>query len=31
MLAVIHHMLVTERIPLEDLLDLAADLTGIMY
>lgn len=27
MLAVIHHMLVTERIPLEDLLDLAAELT----
>jgi len=27
MLAVIHHMLVSERIPLEDILDLAADLT----
>jgi hypothetical protein len=27
MLAVLHHMLVTERIPLEDLLALAADLT----
>jgi SAM-dependent methyltransferase len=27
MLAVIHHMLVTERIPLEDILDLAAELT----
>lgn len=28
MLAVIHHILVTERIPLEDLLDLTAELTG---
>jgi SAM-dependent methyltransferase len=27
MLAVIHHMLVTERIPLEDLLDLTAELS----
>ncbi|MDP9269079.1 MAG: class I SAM-dependent methyltransferase [Acidobacteriota bacterium] len=27
MLAVIHHMLVSERIPLEDIVDLAADLT----
>src|ERR1035441_65725 len=27
MLAVIHHMLVTERVPLADILDLAADLT----
>jgi SAM-dependent methyltransferase len=27
MLAVVHHMLVTERIPLEDLLDLADELT----
>jgi SAM-dependent methyltransferase len=27
MLAVVHHMLVTERIPLDDLLSLAADLT----
>lgn len=27
MLAVIHHMLVTERVPLPDILDLAADLT----
>jgi SAM-dependent methyltransferase len=27
MLAVIHHMLVSERIPLADILDLAADLT----
>ena len=27
MLAVIHHMLVSERIPLEDVLDLAAELT----
>ncbi len=27
-LAVIHHMLVTERIPLEELLDLTAELTG---
>jgi len=27
MLAVIHHMLVTERIPLEELLALAAELT----
>lgn len=27
MLAVIHHMLVTERVPLEDILDLAAELT----
>ena len=27
MLALIHHMLVSERIPLEDVLDLAADLT----
>jgi hypothetical protein len=28
MLAVVHHMLVTERIPLEQILDLAADLTS---
>jgi hypothetical protein len=28
MLAVLHHMLVTERIPLEDLLDLTAELTA---
>jgi hypothetical protein len=27
MLAVIHHMLVTERVPLRDILDLAAELT----
>jgi|HubBroStandDraft_5_1064220.scaffolds.fasta_scaffold34016_3 SAM-dependent methyltransferase len=27
MLAVIHHMLVTERVPLEDLLDLVAEIT----
>jgi len=27
MLAVIHHMLVTERVPLEDILSLAAELT----
>lgn len=27
MLAVVHHMLVTERIPLEEIMDLAADLT----
>jgi SAM-dependent methyltransferase len=27
MLAVVHHMLVTERVPLEAILDLAADLT----
>jgi len=27
MLAVIHHMLVTERVPLEDIVDLAAELT----
>jgi SAM-dependent methyltransferase len=27
MLAVIHHMIVTERVPLSDILDLAADLT----
>lgn len=27
MLAVIHHMLVNERIPLEQILDLAAELT----
>ncbi len=27
MLAVIHHMLVTERIPLDEIVDLAADLT----
>ncbi|MBI2679302.1 MAG: class I SAM-dependent methyltransferase [Candidatus Koribacter versatilis] len=27
MLAVIHHMLVSERVPLEDILELAADLT----
>ena len=27
MLAVIHHMLVTERVPLADILDLAAELT----
>ena len=27
MLAVIHHMLVTERVPLQDIIDLAADLT----
>jgi SAM-dependent methyltransferase len=27
MLAVIHHMLVTERIPLEEILDLAAEIT----
>jgi SAM-dependent methyltransferase len=27
MLAVIHHMLVTERVPLPDIVDLAADLT----
>ena len=27
MLAVVHHMLVTERIPLPDILDLAAELT----
>jgi len=27
MLAVIHHMLVTERVPLEEILDLAAELT----
>ena len=27
MLAVIHHMLVTERVPLEDILELAAELT----
>jgi hypothetical protein len=27
MLAVIHHMLVSERVPLEEILDLAADLT----
>ena len=26
MLAVVHHMLVTERIPLEDLLDLVAEI-----
>ncbi len=28
MLALIHHMLVSERIPLEEILDLAADLTA---
>ena len=28
MLAVIHHMLVTERIPLDEIIDLAAELTG---
>ena len=27
MLAVLHHMLVTERVPLEELLSLAAELT----
>ena len=27
MLAVVHHMLITERIPLADIVDLAADLT----
>jgi SAM-dependent methyltransferase len=27
MLAVIHHMLVTERVPLDDIIDLAAELT----
>ncbi len=27
MLAVIHHMLVTERVPLDDILDMAAELT----
>ena len=27
MLAVLHHMLVTERVPLEDILDVAAELT----
>ena len=27
MLAVIHHMLVTERVPLADIIDLAAELT----
>jgi hypothetical protein len=30
MLAVIHHMLVTERIPLEQILQLAAELTTDM-
>ncbi len=28
MLAVIHHMMVTERVPLDDVLDLAAELTS---
>jgi hypothetical protein len=28
MLAVIHHMLVTERVPLPEIVDLAADLTS---
>jgi hypothetical protein len=27
MLAVIHHLLVTERVPLSEILDLAADMT----
>jgi hypothetical protein len=27
MLAVIHHMLVTERVPLDEIVDLAAELT----
>jgi len=27
MLAVIHHMMVTERVPLQELMDLVADLT----
>ena len=27
MLAVVHHMLVRERIPLEDIIDLAAEMT----
>ena len=30
MLAVIHHMLVTERVPLADIIDLAAELTTNM-
>lgn len=30
MLAVIHHMLVTERVPLDDIVDLAAELTTDM-
>jgi SAM-dependent methyltransferase len=31
MLAVVHHMLVTERIPLEEIIDVAAELTTDMF